>query len=217
MGTGENRLSLHNEKGAVTLVTTLEDGSIVYLAGDTQLSYPEHFTGDKREVSLQGEALFDVQSNRERPFLIQTRQAQIEVRGTAFSVQSTEASPWELSVRQGEVKVTLNKNGRYLYARAGQTVTLDSDRLQLKQTPDDSYFSRYSGHIRFKDEKLSDILRVINTKGSGPILQATPALENKKITVTFADDTPESVAGLICIAFNLICKRENNTLLISEP
>lgn len=41
-----------------TLATTLEDGSIVYLAGNAAIHYPEHFQPDKREVSLQGNALF---------------------------------------------------------------------------------------------------------------------------------------------------------------
>jgi ferric-dicitrate binding protein FerR (iron transport regulator) len=210
-------LSLHNEKGAVTLVTTLEDGSIVYLADDTRLDYPEHFMPDKREVSLRGEALFDVKGNRERPFLITTGAARIEVRGTAFNVQSTDNKLLELSVRQGEVKVVHTENGQSLYAKAGETVKLSSSgQLSLEPNPDTA-FSRYNGRIRFKDEKLSDILEVINRKGGDGLLQTTPALENRKITVTFADDTPESVAALICIAFNLICKKENNVLLISEP
>ena len=37
-----------------TLVTTLEDGSVVFLAKETSIRYPEHFVSDKREVSLQG-------------------------------------------------------------------------------------------------------------------------------------------------------------------
>ena len=43
-----------------TLVTTLEDGSIVYLGQESVLQYPEHFATDKREVNLHGEAFFDV-------------------------------------------------------------------------------------------------------------------------------------------------------------
>ena len=43
-----------------TLVTTLEDGSVVFLAKETSIRYPEHFVSDKREVSLQGDAFFDV-------------------------------------------------------------------------------------------------------------------------------------------------------------
>ena len=34
------------------LVTTLEDGSVVYLAQESTLQYPEHFATDKREVNL---------------------------------------------------------------------------------------------------------------------------------------------------------------------
>jgi ferric-dicitrate binding protein FerR (iron transport regulator) len=211
-------LTLHNEKGAVTLVTTLEDGSIVYLADDTRLYYPEHFMPDKREVSLRGEAMFDVKGNRERPFLITTGTVRIEVTGTAFNVQSTDNKSLELSVRQGEVKVIVIENGQYLYAKAKETVRLTSTGgLHLEQSPDTDPFNRYTGRIRFKDEKLSDILEVINRKGGDLILRTTPALENRKITVTFANDTPENVAALICLAFNLICKRENNILLISEP
>ena len=65
-------LTLHNNEASTTLVTTLEDGSIVYLADNSQLSYPEHFQREKREVSLLGNALFDVSGNKERPFLIET-------------------------------------------------------------------------------------------------------------------------------------------------
>ena len=92
-----------------TLVTTLEDGSIVYMGGETSLQYPEHFSMDKREVSLQGNALFDVTGNRERPFLIETEEVRIEVLGTMFHVKSDVGSTFELSVQRGKVKVALKK------------------------------------------------------------------------------------------------------------
>ena len=50
------------------LVTTLEDGSVVYLAQESTLKYPEHFATDKREVNLQGEAFFDVAKKHEQTF-----------------------------------------------------------------------------------------------------------------------------------------------------
>jgi ferric-dicitrate binding protein FerR (iron transport regulator) len=211
--------TLHNEKGSATLATTLEDGSIVYLADDTQLCYPEHFATGKREVTLRGRALFDVQGNRECPFLIRTETAQIEVTGTVFNVQHTDAIPFKLSVSRGEVKVTLAENGRCRYAGAGETVTLTpSGQLHTEKTTGAEPFDPYSGHIRFKDEKLANILRVINQRSGGEvILQTTPALGNRKITATFTDATPENVAELLCAAFNLLCKKENTVLLITEP
>ena len=104
----------------------MEDGSIVYLADNSQLSYPEHFQREKREVSLLGNALFDVSGNKERPFLIETEQARIEVLGTSFNIKSSDKSAFELAVRRGLVKVTLKKNGEQTLVKAGQTVSLFS-------------------------------------------------------------------------------------------
>lgn len=87
-GTDERLLSLKNGPEDNTLVTTLEDGSIIYLAQDATLSYPEHFEADKRLVKLDGNALFDVSGNKQRPFLIETKYTTIEVVGTAFNVKN---------------------------------------------------------------------------------------------------------------------------------
>lgn len=94
------------------MATTLEDGSVVLLAKETSLLYPKHFIADKREVSLQGNAFFDVAKKQGQPFWIDTEQAKIEVLGTAFSVQSDEHAPFRLSVQRGIVKVTLKKEIR---------------------------------------------------------------------------------------------------------
>lgn len=100
--TDPNLLTRQNSETATTLVTTLEDGSVVYLAGNTSLKFPEHFSSDRREVSLQGNALFDVAGNHKRPFIIETEDTRIEVLGTAFNVKSNDSSPFELSVQRGK-------------------------------------------------------------------------------------------------------------------
>lgn len=107
----QNFLTQENQ-GISTLATTLEDGSVVLLAKETSLLYPKHFIADKREVSLQGNAFFDVAKKQGQPFWIDTEQAKIEVLGTAFSVQSDEHAPFRLSVQRGIVKVTLKKEIR---------------------------------------------------------------------------------------------------------
>ena len=105
-------LLTQENQGVSTLATTLEDGSVVLLAKETSLLYPKHFIADKREVSLQGNAFFDVAKKQGQPFWIDTEQAKIEVLGTAFSVQSDENAPFRLSVQRGIVKVTLKKGNQ---------------------------------------------------------------------------------------------------------
>lgn len=199
-----------------TLVTTLEDGSIVYLAGNAAIYYPEHFQQDKREISLQGNALFDITGNRTRPFLIETEDTRIEVLGTAFNVKSDGTQPFELSVQRGQVKVTLKKSGQDVFVKAGQTATLSSRKLQVSQTKHPEQFAQYICQIRFKDERLADILRIINLNTADLRLQTTPALEDRTLTVTFSDNSPENIAELICAALNLKYTRDKNVLTLYE-
>lgn len=199
-----------------TLATTLEDGSIVYLAGNAAIRYPEHFQPDRREISLKGNALFDITGNRTRPFVIETEETHIEVLGTAFHVNSDGSKPFELSVQRGMVKVTLKKNGQDVLVRAGETATLSSRKLLVSETRHTDQFARYTRQIRFKDERLADILRIININTKDIQLQTTPALEDRKLTVTFSDNSPETMAELICMALKLKCTRDKNVLTLHE-
>ena len=218
-------LTLHNNEASTTLVTTLEDGSIVYLADNSQLSYPEHFQREKREVSLLGNALFDVSGNKERPFLIETEQARIEVLGTSFNIKSSDKSTFELAVRRGLVKVTLKKNGEQTLVKAGQTVSLFSNRLQVAPTQDGVMSGRtvkytdilFIRRIQFKDERLGDILHVINLEYPMMPLKTTADLENRRLTVSFYNNSPATMAELICAALKLKCTQQNNIWMISEP
>ena len=210
-------LTLHNNEASTTLVTPLEDGSIVYLADNSQLSYPKHFQREKREVSLLGNALFDVSGNKDRPYLLETEQARIEVLGTSFNIKSSDKSAFELAVRRGLVKVTLKKNGEQTLVKAGQTVSLFSNRLQVAPPPDNEQFSDYTRRIQFKDARLGDILHVINLEYPMMPLQTTADLENRRLTVSFYYNSPATMAELICAALKLKCTQQNIIWMISEP
>src|SRR5699024_11863966 len=67
---------------------TLSDGTKVILNADSKIILPEVFQSDKREVTLQGEAFFEVTHNPDRPFIINTGQAVVEVLGTSLDVRS---------------------------------------------------------------------------------------------------------------------------------
>lgn len=200
-----------------TLVTTLEDGSIVYLGQESVLQYPEHFATDKREVNLHGEAFFDVAKKHGQTFLIETEKVQIEVLGTAFNVRSNEEVPFSLSVRRGKVKVSLKRGGHSVLVNAGETVTLQAQQLQLSETSKGDESDIYTKNIRFKDESLEDILRVVNAENSALQIQAgSLELGKRKLTIEFLDNSPDTVAELICWALNLKCTREGDKLILSE-
>lgn len=210
-------LVTQENREASMLVTTLEDGSVVYLAQESTLQYPEHFATDKREVNLQGEAFFDVAKNHEQTFLIETGKVRIEVLGTAFNVRSHEDDSFRLSVQRGRVKVLVEARGTECAGKCRKTVTLQARQLQLSETEDSDEFRQYTKNIRFKDECLEDILRVVNAEA--PTLQiqvASSVLNKRKLTIEFENNSPETVAELICWALSLKCSREGDKLILSE-
>lgn len=212
-----NMLTLHNEDSSTTLVTTLEDGSVVYLSQAASLNYPSHFHKDKRQVTLQGDAFFEISKNRERPFFIDTEAAKVEVLGTAFNIISRDNKPFSLSVKHGEVKVTLKKTGQSVYVKGGETVLLESGSLQKSVAIGNKLFDDYTRQIHFKDERLADIVRIINMNSDSVDLQLSPELADRRLTVAFYDDTPQMMAELICLAMNLKSTTKGNTVIITKP
>lgn len=67
---------------------TLSDGTQVLLNAASTLSYPAEFGSKKREVTLEGEAYFEVEKDPKRPFIVKTAKQHIEVLGTSFNINA---------------------------------------------------------------------------------------------------------------------------------
>jgi len=89
---------------------TLPDGTHVVLQTGGRLDYPKQFTGSAREVSLSGEAYFEVAEDVSRPFIIHTGRIQTTVLGTAFNIRALpDDKEIIVSVTTGKVKVEDNR------------------------------------------------------------------------------------------------------------
>jgi len=93
----------------------LPDGTQVWLNADSKLTYGQNFSGNTREVTLTGEAYFDVahatsaETGQRVPFIIHTNSIDIKVLGTAFNVRSYPGEKTtETALIRGSVEVTLH-------------------------------------------------------------------------------------------------------------
>lgn len=83
----------------------LSDASTVFLNADSELTFPEKFAKDKREVKLDGEAYFDIHKNPEKPFTIGVGSVKVDVLGTAFEITEIDDEIVVVTVDEGVVKV----------------------------------------------------------------------------------------------------------------
>ncbi len=92
--------------GAAAIALTLEDGSQVKLEPGAQLSWPAHFQAGKREVTLDGDASFQVSKNPHHPFFVYCHNLVVRVLGTGFVVTvNKKDNTIEVTVSSGNVEV----------------------------------------------------------------------------------------------------------------
>lgn len=88
----------------------LSDGTIVTLSPHSSIHYAKKFSGDNREVFLEGEAFFQVTKNPQRPFLVYYNDIVTKVLGTSFTVNTnSNTGNIEVSVKTGRVQVYENE------------------------------------------------------------------------------------------------------------
>ena len=92
----------------------LPDSSIVYLGGGSKLVWPSRFVkGRNRNISLEGEAFFEVKRDTTSPFIIQSGKMQTQVLGTSFNVYAYPADhEFSVAVRTGKVRVSEGIGGK---------------------------------------------------------------------------------------------------------
>ena len=111
-GAGKTDLALHEVAAGTGTKSELRlpDGTRVWLNSESRLEYKANFNDSIREVTLEGEAYFDVVKDKSRPFIVHTSDIDIRVLGTAFNVKSYPREPSiETTLIHGMIEVTNKK------------------------------------------------------------------------------------------------------------
>lgn len=114
----------------------LPDGSQVWLNAGSNIDYNNStFNKELREVSLNGEAYFDVTKNEAKPFIIHTKKMDVRVVGTAFNVRSyNDEHTAEASLIRGSIEVTLkDRKDQKIILKPNEKISINTEDQQEKQ------------------------------------------------------------------------------------
>lgn len=139
---------------------TLPDGTNVWLNACSEMKYPAAFTGDKREITLNGEAYFEVTHNADKPFLVQTNKCNIEVLGTKFNVEAyNDSKDFCTSLLEGSVKIVeREKPSDNLILTPNQQATLVNGHLSSEPIADFDLFRWKEGLICFRNMHFKELM-----------------------------------------------------------
>jgi len=190
----------------------LPDSTQVWLNAGSILEYPEHFDLSNREVSLSGEAYFDVKHAAEHPFLIHTGRILTTVLGTAFNINAyPERSSVTVSVSRGKVKVS---RGSQLVATLlkGQQVNVSEkdERVAQKNIEVSSVAGWQQGNLEYDDERLQDIIDDLQRVYSTDIRISNSNIRQLRISTSFRRELGVNQA------LEILCKLTDTQLFQKE-
>lgn len=112
---------------------TLPDGTKVWLNAGSRLAYDKTYGAGRREISLAGEAFFDVASNPQQPFIIHTPRMDVRVLGTSFNLKSYIADKTtEATLVRGSIAVSIrNRPDETIILKPNQKLIVTNDQATL--------------------------------------------------------------------------------------
>lgn len=151
-------ISIVNE-GEVPMRLELADGTDVWLQQNTEIRYDRTFNDVDRKVELNGQAYFEVQSDKTRPFLVQSGNAELRVTGTTFNLR-VEGGEMEVEVSEGSVMLTGKNNGVAVTQQECGMVMPDGAVMHMKSPALNRHAWR-TGTFTFDNTPLREVLKSI--------------------------------------------------------
>ncbi|MBV6644939.1 MAG: FecR domain-containing protein [Cyclobacteriaceae bacterium] len=195
---------------------TLQDSSFIALSAGSKLSYPEQF-GDQRRVKLQGKAFFNVHHDSERPFVIEVGQTSVTVLGTSFYVHEDDLKHMvQVFVKSGKVRFATAEDEITLAAgESASFQTLDQRITKITPEPSGVDFFWYTGKLQFSDQKLSQVVDVLQRAYGRSVIVSNDELSNCSITVAFENNSLESILEIIALTMKSQWSRQDDQFILS--
>jgi ferric-dicitrate binding protein FerR (iron transport regulator) len=151
--------SFHVPKGSHSQIV-LADGTKVSLNSNSSLQLDPDFSATNRKVSLNGEAYFEVKSDKSNPFEVCTHKFNIVVTGTKFNVNSyDEDTNIGATLAEGRIQLEA-RNMKTIVLKPGQKITFDQQTMKpvLSEIDVASEIAWVEGELNFKDIPFPDLI-----------------------------------------------------------
>ena len=198
---------------------TLPDESVIWLNAESSIRFPEKFRGDRREVTLSGEAFFQVTRNPKRPFIVHTHKITTTVLGTSFNIKAFDHMHTTVTVATGKVRVQQQNNSEkheiYLLPNE-QAVWDDQSRNFSKNTVDAlNYYAWKDGTICFNNESLPESIQMLERWYNVTIkLNVDQAKRPHFINGNYKDKKLYNILDGLCYIYDLEYEYLNDSTIV---
>jgi ferric-dicitrate binding protein FerR (iron transport regulator) len=178
---------------------TLNDGSTVWLNSRSKIRIPQSFDTKSRKVYLDGEAFFNVEKNKNNPFIVETSRYNVRVLGTKFNVLNySEMTMFETTLIEGSVEISKADRKETIVLAPNEHVSLKDNDLKKSKVNGNNYSSWKEGVLIFDEEPFSEIIKKLELYYEVKfIIQNTKALDVVYTGKFNAKDSAERIIEII--------------------
>jgi len=196
----------------------LPDGSLVFLNKHTELTYPEKFGKDKRQVTLTGEGFFEVTHDPAKPFkIIVADWANVEVLGTSFNINAT-ANGESVSVQVVEGKVAfyaIGKEDSKKILEKDDQAGLQNGFIKVNTRKNVNFLSWKTGIIHFDQEAIEDVIDLLGDHYNQEILLDNSVDKQLTFTSTIENQELDSVLEELSLVLGISYTYQEDKVIIS--
>ncbi len=150
-----------NPRGSKVMDLELSDHSHVWLNAGSSITYPVAFTGNNRQVTITGEAYFEVAHDASHPFIVSKGNTTVQVLGTHFNVKAYD-NDLDLKVTLLEGSVNVKEKNAKQILKPGQQAVVRDEHIELKTEVDVTATTAWlHGKTVLESVSLEEVLREI--------------------------------------------------------
>ncbi|WP_299437464.1 FecR domain-containing protein [uncultured Aquimarina sp.] len=200
---------------------SLSDGTKVWLNAASTLKFPKNFAASQpnRLVYLEGEAFFDVTTNKEQPFIVNTGTVDVEVLGTQFNVSSYQE---DLTVKttlvEGSVAINNSDDHKKLLTLIpnDQAVyTKQNKDLDKKKVNTEVYTAWMYRKMIIQDESFTSVIKRLERTYDVEIVSTNERLNNTRFTGEFDVENVRQILNVFSETIDFTYTIENKRIVIA--
>lgn len=163
----------------------LPDGTVVWLNADSYLEFPSKFSSKQRKVIAKGELYFDVKSNKEWPFVVETKGMELKVLGTEFNIRAyDDEAEIKSTLVEGSVQVN-NFLGKNIILSPGRQAVINKSNNSIKDVEAniEETIAWKNGQFIFDGRRLENIMYELARWYDIKVFFANSTVKDKKFSV----------------------------------
>lgn len=205
------------EKGQRAFVT-LPDSTKVWLNSDTKITYPADYGMKERNVTLEGEAYFEVAKNPSKPFNVEAKGMLVEALGTTFNINAYRGNNKIIaSLFSGSVRVCYEDHVAILQPHESVKVDVQTrDFFQYKEENLKDVALWRENEITFDGESLEEIAQIINRLYNTTICIEDESLKKECYIGTVRNNSLENFIDIINLTTPVEYENRGDTVFLKR-